>query len=149
MIVPKRPVVQHGGTVLALCLAVLGSVVVLHLALHVLAHGHAVHHSAPDAQQSATGIAIERPTVADAAAPHDHMPSPCAPTGHDHSLCGAAAGAPITDARPLLPSGPAIGHLVIQPESTASPPVPLWRREQPVRPPSGAALLILKSVSRI
>lgn len=132
--------------------AVLGIAVLLHLTLSMLTHAHAAHQHAPGAQQPAVGIgsggahaAIVVPTR------HDPRPCPCPFTEHDHNGHGAAAGAPIIDARPLSPAGPATGQLMIVANATASAPSPAWRRhgEQPSCPPSGTALLILNSVSRV
>jgi hypothetical protein len=148
VIVPKRAVVQREGIAFALCLAVLGTVVVLHLALHMFTPAHAEHHHASGAQQPATEIATERLT-ADAAAVHDHQPCPHAPSKHDHSRCGAAVGTPMSHARPLLPAGPAIGQMVIRLESATSPPALVRHRLQQIGPPSGADLLVLNSVARI
>jgi len=154
MIVSMRRVAQRGGVTLALGLAVLGAVMLMHLALCVVVpahrgHLHAPGHRPPVAANAGTNAA-GRLTAIDAEAPADHAPCPAPPpTEEDHHLCGAAAGAQITGARPPVPEGPVIGDPVAVDESPAPSPSPAWPRARPVRPPPGAVLLLLKSVSRI
>ncbi|WP_433381518.1 hypothetical protein [Streptosporangium sp. CA-115845] len=142
-----RRVAQRGGIAFTLCLTVLGIVVLIHLALYVAAHAHAAHHHAPGAQTaiSAGGSNTEPP----AAVPSEHEPCPRLPIDHDHRLCGAAAGAQITDVRPSLQTGPAAGDpMSTEVPATPSPP-PTQRSSRPADPPPGAVLLVLKSVSRV
>ena len=164
MIVSMRRVAQRGGVTLALGLAVLGAVVLLHLALYVVAPAHLGHPHAPGHRPPATA---NSGTIADPAGrltvigtligtlvgtevPADHVPCPAPPpAGEDHHLCGAAAGAQITGARDPVPAGPVIGDPVAVEETPALRAPPAWRRAHPVRPPPGVALLLLKSVSRI
>ncbi|WP_435289811.1 hypothetical protein [Streptosporangium sp. G11] len=150
-----RRVPQRGGIALALGLAVLGAVVLMHLALCVVAPAHREHLHAPGHWSPATANAgtiadaAGRLTVIGAETPADHVPCPAPPAGEDHHLCGAAAGAQITGARAPVPTGPVIGDPVAAEEAPAASPPPARRRARPVRPPPGAALLLLKSVSRI
>ncbi|MER5646402.1 hypothetical protein [Streptosporangium sp. NPDC002524] len=147
MIVSIRRVARRGGIAFTLCLTVLGIVVLIHLALYAAAHAHAAHHHAPGAQTaiSAGGSNTGPP----AAVPSEHAPCPRLPVDHDHRLCGAAAGAQITDMRPLLQTGPAVAD-TMSTEVPAPPSSPPTRRSsRPACPPPGAALLVLKSVSRV
>ncbi|WP_326646529.1 hypothetical protein OG884_18040 [Streptosporangium sp. NBC_01755] len=155
-----RRVAQRGGAAFALGLAVLGAVVLMHLALCVVAPAHSGHHRAPgpwlpataNADVSAAGDAdapTGRLTLIGAGTPAEHLPCPVPPVDEDHHLCGAAAGAQITGVRALVPAGPITGDPVVAEEAVTPPPPPARRRARPVRPPPGVALLLLKSVSRI
>ncbi|MBB6345858.1 hypothetical protein ACWGH8_36030 [Nonomuraea muscovyensis] len=147
-----RQTVRRGGDAFALCTAVLGIAVLLHLTFAVLTSTHSAHQHGTGAQQPAVGITDPGAhTSMVVTAGHDPTPCHSPPSGHDHSRCGAVAGTPITDARPLLPTGLAIGHVVIGTHALASTPSPIRRRhgERPACSPAGAALLILNSVSRI
>ncbi|WP_436764118.1 hypothetical protein [Streptosporangium sp. V21-05] len=147
MIVSIRRVARRGGIAFTLCLTVLGIVVLIHLALYAAAHAHAAHHHASGAR---TAISSGGPnTEPPAALPSEHAPCPSLPVDHDHRLCGAAAGAQITDMRPLLQTGPAVADpMSTEVPATPSPP-PAQRSSRPACPPPGAALLVLKSVSRV
>lgn len=147
MIVSMRRVAQRGGIAFTLCLAVLGIVVLIHLALYAAAHAHAAHHHAPGAQTaiSAGGSNTDPP----AAVPSEHAPCPRLPVDHDHRLCGAAAGAQITDVRPLLQTGPTLADPMSTEVPAAPSPPPARRSSRPACPPPGAVLLVLKSVSRV
>ena len=156
MIVSMRRVAQRGGVAFVLGLAVLGAVVVVHLTLCVVAPAHSGHHRAPTPWPSAMANVDARSagdtgaiTAIGTGSPAEHVPCPEPPVDEDHHLCGAAAGAPITGVRALVPAGPITGDQVVAEEVTAPSPPPARRRAQPVRPPPGAALLLLKSVSRI
>ncbi|MEU8205340.1 hypothetical protein [Streptosporangium sp. NPDC049046] len=156
MIVSMRRVAQRGGVTLALGLAALGAVILMHLALCVVAPAHRGHFHAPGhwspaaATTTITATAAGPVTAIDAEVPTDHVPCPAPPPAEeDHHLCGAAAGAQITGTRAPVPTGPVIGDPVAVDEAPAPPPSPAWRRARPVRPPPGAVLLLLKSVSRI
>jgi hypothetical protein len=147
MIVSMRRVARRGGIAFTLCVAVLGIVVLIHLAMYAAAHAHAAHHHVPGAQTaiSAGGANTEPP----AAVPSEHEPCPRLPVDHDHRLCGAAAGAQITDMRPLLQSDPAAAD-PMSTEVPATPSPPSTRRaSRPACPPPGAVLLARKSVSRV
>ncbi|MET9064165.1 hypothetical protein [Streptosporangium sandarakinum] len=75
---------------------------------------------------------------------------PLLPAGEDHTLCGAAAGPSITTLRVLLPVGRAACDTAVAEMAAEAPAVPAaWRSSRPVRPLPGAALLLLKSVSRV
>ncbi|MFF0308962.1 hypothetical protein ACFYSC_16155 [Streptosporangium sp. NPDC004379] len=75
---------------------------------------------------------------------------PLLPAGEDHTLCGAAAGPSITILRVLLPAGRAACDAATAEVTAEAPAVPAARRaSRPVRPLPGAALLLLKSVSRV
>lgn len=155
MIVSMRRVAQHGGVAFALGLAVLGAVMLMHLALCVVVPAHQGHLHAPGHLPPATpdtGViaAAGLLTVIGAEVPADHVPCPAPPPAdEDHHLCGAAAGAQITGARAPVPTGPVIGDPVAAEDVSAPSPPPARHRARPVRPPPGAALLLLKSVSRI
>lgn len=72
MIVSVRRVAERGGVAFALCLAVLGVVVLIHLALYAAAHAHAAHHHAPGAQ---TAISTGGPGAGPPSAlPGEHAP---------------------------------------------------------------------------
>ncbi|MER6178720.1 hypothetical protein [Streptosporangium sp. NPDC001681] len=150
MIGSMRRVARCGGVAFALCLTVLGIVVLIHLALYVAAHAHAAHHHAPGVQTvTSVGDSNTETPSAVAAVSHEHAPCPRLPADHDHRLCGAATGAQITDVRPLPQTGPAVGDPMITEVSATLPPPPAQRSSRPVCPPPGAVLLVLKSVSRI
>ncbi|MEU3168994.1 hypothetical protein [Streptosporangium sp. NPDC006930] len=148
-----RRVAQRGGVTLALGLAVLGAVILMHLALCVVTPAHRGHFHAPGHRSPAAATAVTAAghlTAIGAEVPADHVPCPAPPpTEEDHHLCGAAAGAQITGTRAPVPTGPVIGGPVAVDEAPAPSPSPAWRRARPVRPPPGAVLLLLKSVSRI
>ncbi|MEU9834769.1 hypothetical protein AB0D67_24830 [Streptosporangium sp. NPDC048047] len=75
---------------------------------------------------------------------------PLLPAGEDHTLCGAAAGPSITILRVLLPVGRAACDAATAEVTAEAPAVPAARHaSHPVRPLPGAALLLLKSVSRV
>ncbi|MGV9327722.1 hypothetical protein [Streptosporangium sandarakinum] len=75
---------------------------------------------------------------------------PLLPAGEDHTLCGAAAGPSLTTLRVLLPVGRAACDTAVAEMAAEAPAVPAARRSsRPVRPLPGAALLLLKSVSRV
>lgn len=150
MIVSMRRVAQHGGILSAVCLAVLGIVVLLHLGLH-LTHDHSAHRHEPGTEQSAAACdrSAELHAGIDAVAFPCGSPCPQLPAGDDHSLCGAAAGSPIINVRVLLPGGHAIGDSTTVATTTTASPTSARRSSQPAHLPPGAALLLLKSVSRI
>ncbi|MEU6737576.1 hypothetical protein [Streptosporangium sandarakinum] len=105
--------------------------------------------------RTASGFhAITRPrAVSGAAAYCGGTPCPLRPllpAGEDHTLCGAAAGPSITTLRVLLPVGRAACDTAVAEVAVEAPAVPAARRSsRPVRPLPGAALLLLKSVSRV
>ncbi|WP_156056243.1 hypothetical protein [Streptosporangium roseum] len=150
MIVSMRRVAQRGGILSAACLAVLGIVVLLHLGL-CITHDHSAHHHEPGTGQSAAECdrSAELHVAIDAVAFPCGSPCPQIPAGDDHSLCGAAAGSPIVNVRDLLPGEHAIGDSTTVEATAAASRRPTWRSSQPAHLPPGAALLLLKSVSRI
>ncbi|GLW06478.1 hypothetical protein Misp01_16080 [Microtetraspora sp. NBRC 13810] len=137
---------RRGDVLLALCLAVLGIVVLLHVALSVVAPAHAAH--AGHLPHAGQGIAVET------AAGHgglgaygEHGPCPQRPGHDDHTLCGAAAGVTLTGERTLLAAGPTCCEWTGA-QTGAVSPAPVRRSSQPARLPRGTAVLLLKSVSR-
>lgn len=151
MILSMRQLVQRGGILSAVCLAVLGIVVLLHLGLCVAAPPHAAHHHEFGAEQptAACGMSAAHHAPIGTTAFQGGMPCPQLPSGDDHTLCGATSGSPITDVRVLIP-GERIACDSVTVEATAAASLASAQRSsQPVRPLPGAALLLLKSVSRI
>jgi hypothetical protein len=150
MIVSMRRLAQRGGVLSAICLAVLGIVVLLHLGLCVLAAAPPAFQQERGTDQSAATFGTDaglRAAVVTTASRAD-APCPQLPAGDDHRLCGAAAGSPIVNARALLPSGHAIGDSTAA-ETATTASASARRSSRPVRLPPGADLLLLKSVSRI
>ena len=151
MIVSMRRLTQRGGVLSAVCLAVLGIVVLLHLGSCVLtaAHPAPLPEHGTEQPAAACGTDAELHAVVVTAAFRGGAPCPQLPAGDDHSLCGAAAGSPIVNVRVLLPSGHAIGDLIAGETAATASPAPARRSSRPACLPPGAELLLLKSVSRI
>jgi hypothetical protein len=151
MIVSMRRLAQRGGVLFAICLAVLGIVVLLHLGLCVITAAAAApqQERGPNRPAATCGTNAELHAVIATAASQSDTPCPRLPAGDDHRLCGAAAGSPIVNARVLLPSGHAIGDSTAAETAATASSAPARRSSRPVCLPPGAELLLLKSVSRI